>query len=140
MILTRTPILRRRPVYVSAGSLQLSKNMSATPEVAHSPFIPLSNVQAFKDHFEIYLALPGYAREDVSIAFENDTLIATGVQANSDTAKYSRKEIASGNFRRKFKLPKTRGTYSFTAEMKNGILTIKVIKPEELKPLQITVA
>jgi HSP20 family protein len=139
MILTRTPFLRKRPVYVSAVSRPVANSQSVTSEAGHSPFIPLANVQAFKDRFEIYLALPGYSREDVSIAFENETLIATGAKTNSDTEKYARKEIASGSFRRTFILPKTRGTYSFTAEMKDGILTIKVLKPEEVKPLQITV-
>jgi hypothetical protein len=36
-------------------------------------------------------------------------------------------------------LPDTRGSYSFSAEMKDGILTITVTKPKELKPVQIPV-
>jgi HSP20 family protein len=140
MIFTRTPILRSRPVYRSASPSLIANSLSVSPKVQHSSFIPLANVQAFKDRFEIYLALPGFSREDVSIAFENETLIATGAKTNSDTEKYARKEIASGSFKRTFMLPKTRATYTFTAEMNNGILAISVFKPEELKPLQITVA
>lgn len=140
MIFTRTPIFRRRPVYLSAATRPMAGSSSVTSKAEHSPFIPLANVQAFKDRFEIHLALPGFSRENVSIAFENDTLVVKGTKTNTDTATYSRKEIASGDFKRTFMLPKTRGTYTFTAEMKEGILVINVCKPEELRPLQITVA
>jgi HSP20 family molecular chaperone IbpA len=140
MIFTRTPILRSRPVYRTAPLRPIANSISVNPKAEHSPFIPLANVQAFKDRFEIHLALPGFTREDISIAFENSSLIVTGNNASTNSTVFSRKEIASGSFQRTFILPETRGNYSFKAEMKEGILVINVLKPEELKPFQITVA
>jgi HSP20 family protein len=139
MIFTHAPLLRRRYVHVPAATPAPIKYQAPFTEKDHSSTIPSVNVLAHKDHFEIRVALPGFTKEDVTIAFENDTLVVTGTRREDTSSTYSLKEFSFGNIRRAFTLPKIHGRYTFSAEMSNGILSILVAKPEEPKPLQINV-
>ena len=59
-------------------------------------------------------------------------------EKNTEAAKY-RRERHYGTFERTFKLPFEVSEKHINATYKDGILTLRVEKPEEQKPKQITI-
>lgn len=95
------------------------------------------------DHdFMIYCELPGIDQKEIDLSITSNVLTIKGDKkkvAENQKDNYYRKEIWSGNFQRTISLPDSVDTEKVNAEMKNGILTIKAPKREELKPKQISV-
>lgn len=139
MIFTHAPLLRRRYVHVPSPKSTSAQPAAVTAGKESPITVPLANVRAFEDHFTIYLALPGYTKEEVTIAFEQNTLIVSGRRKTDISSTYNKQEFSNHRIRRSFVLPNTRGNYAFSAEMKDGILAIVVTKPEEAKSVQIPV-
>jgi HSP20 family protein len=94
---------------------------------------PSANVKEFKDRFEIYLAIPGYEKSEVSIKVEKDVLTIASEKENEVADKFKLKEYQYGVFSRKFKLPKTLDLSTVDATLRNGILTVSIQKrPDEV--------
>lgn len=84
--------------------------------------------------------MPGVHKEKVEITADKNTLIVIGnvdIEFQGD-AIYQETRI--GNYRREFTLPDDVDTDSITAEMKDGVLTVKVSKSEKAKPKRIEIA
>ena len=107
-----------------------------------STFRPAYNVIESATHFELQLALPGVAKDEVSIKVEKDQLeIAGERKAELEEGLSTNFEgIAAGNFRRVFSLPDTVQTDSIEATMENGILKLRLPKQEKAQPRSIAIA
>ena len=86
--------------------------------------------------------LPGMVKENLDINFENDVLTIQGEKKEEKEEKVPEKdggpryhlwERNYGAFRRTFILPKTVDVTKIVAEMKNGVLTIRMPKTEIAK-------
>lgn len=91
---------------------------------------------------QLAVELPGLAREDVKITVDDNTLSITGERKNTVREQkkgYTRIERAYGSFARSFTLPATIDTAHINAEMKNGVLYVRLPKSEQAKPRQIDV-
>ena len=139
MIFTHAPLLKRRYVHVPTAKATTVQPSTQTFARKNPITIPAANVRANEDHYTIYMALPGFTKEDVTIAFEQNRLVVSGSRTTDTSLHYTRQEFSNDRIKRSFILPDTRGSYSFSAEMKDGILAITVTKPKELKPVQIPV-
>ena len=83
--------------------------------------------------------MPGVDKKDIEITAEKNNLTVLGnvkVETYSD-AVYQ--ETRVGNYRRQFTLPDDVYADSINAEMKDGVLTIRITKPEETKPKRIEI-
>lgn len=88
----------------------------------------------------IQAAISGIKTEDLDISLENDMLIIKGERpdpSNSKTKKYFIRECYFGPFSREIILPREIDTSKIKAEIKEGILTIKMIKIERAKNKRI---
>ena len=86
--------------------------------------------------------LPGMEKKDIAIDVKDGVLTLKGEKAEEKEIKeggYYRRETCCGSFQRAFTLPKNINPEVITAEYKDGILKVRLPKPEEKKPLQITV-
>jgi HSP20 family protein len=103
-------------------------------------FFPI-DVKTEKDDFIIQALLPGLKAEDVSIEItDNDvTLRGEFKQIVDEKDEYIMQEIPGGKFDRTIILPVALDASNASAEMKDGILTLKVTKAEEAKPKTIKV-
>ena len=86
--------------------------------------------------------LPGMAKENIEINFENDFLTIQGEKKEEKEEKVPEKnggpryhvwERTYGAFRRTFILPKTVDVTQIVAEMKDGVLMIRMPKTEMAK-------
>lgn len=114
----------------------------ATDEKSKKYSQPSANVKEFKEGFEIYLALPGYQKSDVSITVEKNVLVIASEKENELADKFKLREFHYGVFTRRFKLPKTLDLATVNASLKNGVLTVRIEKrPDEVDngPIEIKV-
>ena len=110
------------------------------PFAGEDIFFPM-DVIAEQDAFVITALLPGLKAEDVSIQIskENITLEGEFKHEVDDKANYIMQEIPSGKFSRSITLPDLLDATNAGAEMKDGVLILRVPKAEETKPKTIKV-
>lgn len=95
---------------------------------------PAANVREDEKNYTIELALPGIAKEEVSIKFEEEVLTVTaGRQPKEEVKgpKYTWNEFGfKSKYERSFQLPETVDADNITATFENGILRIALPKKE----------
>ena len=95
---------------------------------------PAANVREDEKSYTIELALPGFAKEEVSIKFEEEVLTVTsGHQPKEDVKgpKYTWNEFGfKSKYERSFQLPETVDAENISATFENGILLIALPKKE----------
>lgn len=103
---------------------------------------PAVNLYDNDDTVTAEFILPGLRKEDISISFENGSLLVKGERHNEiDTDKYTlvREERNRGSFNRSVDIPVQIEVDAITADFADGILTISLPKAEEAKPKQISI-
>ena len=94
-----------------------------------------------EDDFRVTALLPGLKAEDISIQVVNETITLQGEFkfAVDEKANYLMQEIPGGKFCRTINLPVVLDASKADAEMKDGVLTLRVPKAEEAKPKTIKI-
>jgi HSP20 family protein len=103
---------------------------------------PLMNITENEDGFVVRAELPGMKADEIDISVTHDTLSISGerkIPAESEDAKYHRKEREAGKFNRIVNMHSQISTEKVEASSVDGILTIVLPKAEEAKPKQITI-
>jgi HSP20 family protein len=106
-------------------------------------WVPAMDLLETADHFVLRADLPGMTQDDVKIELEDSTLTVSGERRSEHEDKqegYYRVERAFGSFSRSLTLPKGIDADAVTASFENGVLEIRVPKPEERKPRRISIA
>ncbi len=106
-------------------------------------FMPRVNVKETKDDLTLTFELPGMEKKDVKVMVKDDVLTVSGERNFKSEEKddgYIRTEISSGSFSRSFTLPDTVDSEKISADYKNGMLEVKLVKKEEVKPKEIEVS
>jgi HSP20 family protein len=99
------------------------------------------NIFSERDGYVIRLEIPGVAPADLHIEGQGRSLTVKGRREprGPEGASFHRRERDSGEFSRSLQLPDSLDPTRAEASYKDGILTIRVPKREEMKPRQITV-
>ena len=102
---------------------------------------PAVTVYETQDEYVFQAELPGWTREQVSVNFENQTLTLSGNRElpQEEGRQYHRVEGFYGQFSRSFNIPGTVDVNGVQAELKDGVLRIRLPKREEAKPRTIEV-
>lgn len=100
-------------------------------------------VDIFEDGEGITLLadLPGVAKENLAVSLEGDTLTLEGKVSLGETASLRSvyAEIGVDRFKRSFMLSRDLDTTRIDAQVRNGVLTLRVPKREQAKPRRIEV-
>ena len=92
------------------------------------------------DAYVIELIVPGLTAEDIDIEIVEKTIEIQGeFKAQEEDVKYLRNERPSGKFRRVIRLPKLLNMEKSEADLKNGILTLRVPVAEEALPKTVKI-
>ena len=91
---------------------------------------PAINVAETKDEFTVTAELPGMKSEDVSVDF-TDGMLKT---EKDDDRTYYMWERRFGTFQRTLPFPGGIDDKKIAAEFKDGVLTVRLPKTEEVKP------
>ncbi len=97
-----------------------------------------------EDNFIVKVKAPGFDEKNVEITLEDNTLTVTGKTESEEEEedkkkKYYKKEIRSQSFTRTVQLPRKVESEKIDASFRNGMLTIKLPKAEEVKPRTIKI-
>jgi HSP20 family protein len=122
------PAIRPTRAFNSMLSELLRDAQPATPQPSTS-FVPAADIFETPHGFELYLALPGVAKEAVNIDFQDNQLVVTGnrpapTTEGEDAPKLRRVETRFGEFNRSFRLPETVNVKAITAELTDGLLRV----------------
>lgn len=94
------------------------------------------------DHFMIKAELPGVDKNDINIDLKDRLLTLSGERTHDkevNEENYYRRERSYGKFQRAFTLPADVDSDKIEAAFNDGVLQIKVPKPEEKKAKKVTI-
>ncbi|MGB5285410.1 MAG: Hsp20/alpha crystallin family protein [Polyangiales bacterium] len=94
------------------------------------------------DAFYVDAEVPGMAAEDVKVDVENKVLTLSGerkVEKEETEGTYRRVERQYGSFTRSFSLPETVDADNISADLKDGVLELRLPKKEAPTPRKIAV-
>lgn len=93
---------------------------------------PRVDVLETENEFLLFADLPGVKPEDVDIRYEKGELTLHGRRATV-------RETEAAGYHRTFAVADTVAADQITAELKNGVLAVKLPKVEAVRPKRITV-
>jgi HSP20 family protein len=120
----------------------LFQNVAGRERYPRVGVYPLVNISEDQDHIYVRAELPGVNPEDLDITIKEQHLVIRGerkIPPEEKDANYHRRERESGFFRRVLRLPAQVDPNKVEAACKDGVLTVTLAKPEEVKPRQISV-
>lgn len=103
---------------------------------------PLVDISEDDKEYRIKAELPEVNKEDVKVTAEAGTLTIMGerkFEKEEKGRRFHRVERAYGTFGRSFSLPDDASPAKVSAEFKDGVLTVHLLKDEKAKPQQIEV-
>jgi HSP20 family protein len=106
-------------------------------------WIPAVDVLEEEDRYILRADLPGISETDVNVELENDVLTVSGRRASEHEERkhgFYRLERASGSFSRSLRLPPGVDPESIQARFENGVLEVRVPKPEQHKPRRVAIS
>ena len=104
-----------------------------------SCFRPATDIWETAEEVLIKFDMPGVPSDNVDLTVEKGTLTVTGAARPEEEGTPVYRETRIGNYQREFSLSEDIDPDNISAEMKAGVLTIKIPKPEKAKPKKIAV-
>jgi HSP20 family protein len=105
-------------------------------------WIPAMDLVESGDQFVLRADLPGMSEGDVNIELEDNVLTLSGERkAEHEERKggYHRVERSSGKFSRSLTLPEGVDPQAVNASFDNGVLEVRIPKPEQRKPHKVAI-
>ena len=111
----------------------------AVPSVS---FVPAFEVKETKDAYVFKADVPGVKESDLDITLTGDRLTVSGkreTEREEDTDRFYTYERSYGSFTRSFTLPEGVDAEHINAELKEGVLHLRLPKQPEVQPKRIQV-
>ena len=104
--------------------------------------VPAVDIWENADGIVVNADLPGVPKENLSIGIEGDTLTVEGTVALGESAKMQDvyAEVRVAQYRRSFVLGSDLDKEKVSANLRNGVLELRIPKAESAKPRRIPVA
>ena len=117
---------------------------SAAARSQNSPSFPALNVWQDDDKFLVESELPGVSMDDLELTIQGNQLTIEGERRkpehDAESVSWHRQERGFGKFQRVLELPEEVQPEGVKARMSNGVLSIELLKREELKPRKIEIS
>jgi HSP20 family protein len=110
--------------------------------LARRRWIPAMDLVEEGDHFVLRADLPGVGEDEVNVELEDNVLTISGERRSEHEERkegYHRLERASGRFSRSLTLPDGVEPQSIDAKFDNGVLTVRIPKPQQRKPRRVAI-
>ena len=105
-------------------------------------WLPLVDITENEKEYLIKTELPEVRKDDVKVTVEKGVLTISGerrFEKEEKEKKYHRIERSYGSFTRSFNVPDDADSSNVSAEFKDGVLTVKLVKSEKALPKSIEV-
>lgn len=102
---------------------------------------PAADIYETDDAYVLMLDMPGATKESISVSMDKSllTIRGTAEMLRYDDARLHYNEIRGGVYERSFNLTEGIDRNSVEAHFENGVLTVKLLKKEEVKPRTIPI-
>src|SRR5215472_10317787 len=111
-----------------------------TEPQTNRPWAPAVDIYETNNELVLKADIPEVELKDLDVRVENQTLTIAGERKfeRKDGGKgYHRVERSYGSFARSFAVPNSFDTDKINAALKNGVLTVTLLKKEAAKPRQV---
>jgi len=135
---TNTEVTRRGSSAATQAGEGLASQRTQTPE---GPMRPPVDVWEDKDGITLCADMPGVSRDRLNLRVDGNSLIVEG-QLKLELADYAEAlyaDVRSSVYRRSFALSGELETEKIEANLKDGVLTVRIPKRAELRPKKIEV-
>jgi len=123
---------------VAAPDIQTPNTMESTRH--HERYVaPPVDIHETRDGLVVLADLPGVAKEALEVRVDDNVLTIRGHARHAVPGDVIYREYELVNFFRQFELPDKVDQSRITADLKCGVLTLNLLKAEEVKPRQIEV-
>jgi HSP20 family protein len=105
-------------------------------------FAPLMDVTETDREYVVKMDVPGIPKENLSINLEDHQLVVRGERSEEKKEENENRIVVErryGSLFRSLGLPKAASEEEVDAEVKDGVLTIRIKKVEEAKPRRIEI-
>jgi HSP20 family protein len=109
---------------------------------ARAAWAPAVDISESSEAILVHAELPGVKPDDVKIDLENNVLTLRGerrAETKKDEGTLHRAERFHGSFSRQFLLPRTVDPERIEADLRDGVLTVRLPKRSEVRARQIAV-
>jgi HSP20 family protein len=105
---------------------------------------PATDILDTDEDYVLKMEIPGFSKNDVNIEFKENILSIKGERKDEEKEgvqkeRYHWAERRDPNFSRSFRFPKNVDGKKINARIKDGILELRVPKPEDIKPKNIPI-
>jgi HSP20 family protein len=120
---------------------QLAQLMQiSAPNGGAAPFIPLVDIEETEDAWIVEAELPGAKAEDVNVEVRGSELAISGeIKERQREGILRRRTRKTGEFDYHITLPGEADPEQIEAKLHDGILTVRIAKPEQERPRRIDV-
>ena len=128
--------------------LQRDLNRFLAPGATGAAYLPAADVLASEEEVVVHMDVPGLNADNLEIELENDVLTVRGErpfpygdEGSSTGGGYAWQLIERnfGKFERILRVPAGLDPDAVEATVANGVLTLRIPKPETLKPRRIQI-
>ncbi len=112
------------------------------PDARSHRWVPAMDLVESDRHLVLRADLPGMKRDDVDIEIKDNVLTISGQRRAEHEQKadgYHRVERAFGGFSRSLTLPEGTDHDAIAADFEDGVLEVRIPKPEERKPHRVAI-
>jgi HSP20 family protein len=113
-------------------------------QAAANAFIPPADLLVDDDRVTVYMDVPGLRTETLELELENDVLTVRGERPfpyphEDGQGPVRRIERGFGRFERALRVPRGLDPDAIQASLSDGVLTLRVPKPETMRPRRIEI-
>lgn len=118
---------------------EMNRMLYGRDETKYS-YWPEVNIYEKEDSFMVLANVPGMSKDEISISLKDNSLKISGTKKTGENdINYHLRERKHGDFERNFLLDEKVDVNNISAEMKSGLLLIKIPKSPETKPVKIDI-
>lgn len=119
-------------------------NRMLSPDGLRSGMVPAADVVVTDDDVVVHMDVPGLSADKLDIELENDVLTVRGERpyphvTEGEQRAWQRVERGFGRFERSLRVPQGLDPEAVAAELVDGVLTIRIPKPETAKPRRVEI-
>ena len=104
------------------------------------PFVPLVDIEETEDAWIVEAELPGVKPEDVNVEVRGSELAISGeIKERRREGILRRRTRKTGEFDYHITLPGDADAEHIEADLRDGVLTVRIPKPEQARPRRIDV-
>jgi HSP20 family protein len=110
-------------------------------EPPESYFVPATDIYETPGELVLVADMPGVRPEGLAVTVEENVLVIRGQSHRQEDAPGEPllQEFATGEFYRAFQLPADFDTAKVQAALRQGVLTVRLPRPERMRPRRIQV-